>query len=56
MASARCGGDAMTSGIPLTWLDMALDAAAVAVIGVEWYEPMPDDSDDAAGPAEDDQP
>ena len=53
MAPAGCGGDAMTGGIPLTWLDQALDAAAVAVVGVEWHDPLPDDSDDAAGPAED---
>lgn len=46
----------MTGGIPLTWLDQALDAVAVAVVGVEWYDPLPDDSDDAAGPAEDDAP
>ena len=40
----------MTGGILPTWLDQALDAVAVAVVGVEWYDPLPDDSDDAAGP------
>ena len=40
-------------GVPLTWLGQALDAVAVAVVGVEWYDPLPDD---AAGPAEDDTP
>ena len=43
----------MDGGIPLTWLDQALDAVAVAVVGVNWYDPLPDNSDDAAGPAED---
>ena len=56
MAPAGCGGAAMTGGIPLTWLGQALDAVAVAVVGVEWYDPLPDDSDEAAGPAEDDAP
>ena len=54
MAPAGCGVPAMMDGgIPLTWLDQALDAVAVAVVGVNWYDPLPDNSDDAAGPAED---
>lgn len=43
----------MAGGIPLTWLGHALDSTAVALVGVEWFNPLPDESDDTLPAVED---
>ena len=47
------GAAMMVGGIPLTWLDQALDSTAIAIVGVEWFNPLPGESDDAPPAAED---